>query len=65
MKRIDPTAALFRKSGSWRTYHSDSALIEHEGRKYIAVALSNDQDGARWLAKIITALDGIIVDSTS
>ena len=60
MKRIDPAAALFRKSGSWRTYHSDSAIVEHDGRKYIAVVLSNDKDGAVWLDQIITALDEII-----
>jgi beta-lactamase class A len=65
MKRINPAAALFRKSGSWRTYHSDSALVEHDGRKYIAVVLSNDEEGAVWLDRIITALDGIIFSPTS
>jgi beta-lactamase class A len=65
MKRIDPAAALFRKSGSWRTYHSDSAIVEHDGRKYIAVVLSNDKDGAVWLDQIITALDEIIFTPAS
>jgi beta-lactamase class A len=65
MDRINPAALLFRKSGSWRTFHSDSALVEHDGRKYIAVVLSNDKDGPAWLDEIITALDGIISDSTS
>jgi beta-lactamase class A len=63
--RTDPTAALFRKSGSWSTYHSDSAIVEHDGRKYIAVVLSNDKNGAIWLDQIITALDDIIYDTTS
>lgn len=65
MDRINPAALLFRKSGSWRTYHSDSALVEHDGRRYIAVALSNDEEGALWLDEIITALDGIIYSQTS
>jgi beta-lactamase class A len=65
MDRINPAALLFRKSGSWRTYHSDSALVEHDGRRYIAVALSNDEEGALWLDEIITALDGIIYNPTS
>jgi beta-lactamase class A len=65
MDRISPKALLLRKSGSWRTFHSDSAIVEHDGRKYIAVALSNDKNGAVWLDKIITALDGIIHDSAS
>jgi beta-lactamase class A len=65
MKRINPAAALFRKSGSWRTYHSDSAIVEHDGRKYIAVVLSNDKDGAVWLDQIITALDEIVFPPAS
>jgi beta-lactamase class A len=65
MKRINPAALLFRKSGSWRTYHSDSALVDHDGRKYIAVVLSNDQEGAVWLEQIVMALDGIIFNPTS
>jgi beta-lactamase class A len=65
MNRINPAALLLRKSGSWRTYHSDSALVEHDGRKYIAVVLSNDREGAVWLDQIITALDGIIFSPTS
>lgn len=65
LKRVKPGAALFRKSGSWRTFHSDSALIEDGGRKYIAVVLSNDEAGAVWLAEIITALDRLIVPPAS
>jgi beta-lactamase class A len=65
MSRIDPAALLFRKSGSWRTYHSDSAIVQHDGRKYIAVVLSNDKNGPVWLDQILTALDGIIFSSTS
>ena len=65
MDRISPRASLLRKSGSWRTYHSDSAIVEHDGRKYIAVALSNDKNGSAWLDRIITALDGIIHGSAS
>ena len=65
MNRINPAALLFRKSGSWRTYHSDSALVEHDGRKYIAVVLSNDEEGVAWLDEILTALDSIIFSSTS
>ncbi len=65
LNRTDPTAAVFRKSGSWSTYHSDSAIVEHDGRKYIAVVLSNDKNGAVWLDQIITALDDIIYGARS
>ena len=60
LRKIRPDANLFRKSGSWGTFHSDSVLVERNGRSYIAVALSNDSDGTRWLERIIVALDGII-----
>src|SRR5262245_16691221 len=65
LRKIRPDAQLFRKSGSWGTFHSDSVLVERRGRSYIAVALSNDEEGARWLERIIVALDGIIFRASS
>lgn len=40
-----PWSYLYRKSGSWRTFHSDSAIVQDGRRRYILVALTNDQDG--------------------
>ena len=60
LERINPAAVLFRKSGSWRTHHSDSVLAKRGGRGYIAVALSDSAEGNRWLAEIIEALNDII-----
>jgi beta-lactamase class A len=61
LRAVTPRMNLHRKSGSWRTYHSDSALVEHDGRTYIAVALSNDPNGSKWMQRIIVALDRIVV----
>ncbi len=58
---VDPDATLYRKSGSWRTYHSDSALVEDVDRTYIAVALINHADGGKWLIQIAKALDAIMM----
>jgi len=55
-------ARIFRKSGSWRTYHADSALIEHNGRSYIAVALANDPKGGEWMKQLIREMDEIIFE---
>ena len=55
-----PTARLYRKSGTWRTYHSDSAIIEHDGRRYIAVSLSNSEKGAEWLTRLIVSMDSVV-----
>jgi beta-lactamase class A len=60
LERINPAALLFRKSGSWRTHHSDSVLAKRGDRGYIAVALSEGSEGNKWLAEIIEALDEII-----
>ncbi|MDQ6999103.1 MAG: serine hydrolase [Mariprofundus sp.] len=54
-------AKIFRKSGSWRTFHADSALIEHNGHTYIAVALANDPNGGEWMKKLIRGMDKIIL----
>jgi len=55
-------AKIYRKSGSWRTFHADSALIEHRGRRYIAVALANNANGGAWMTRLITAMDDIIFE---
>ena len=65
LRRSNPAARFFRKSGSWRTYHADSVLVKRDGRTYIAVALANDPGGADWLADIIEALDEIVFPGPS
>ncbi len=61
LHRIDPNAAVSRKSGSWSTFHSDSVLVEREGHRYIAVVLADGAKGETWLAQIITRLDAIVM----
>ena len=56
-----PEATIYRKSGSWRQWHADSALIEANGYKYIAVALAEDPKGGQWLAEMIAPLHDLIV----
>lgn len=61
--RVDSDPAIFRKSGSWGTYNSDSAIIHRDdGRSYIAVALTDDRAGAQWLERLIVEMDGIIAE---
>ena len=60
LKEIQPDSEIYRKSGTWGPYHSDSAIVEHDGRRYIAVALAKSIHGERWLQKLIVALDDII-----
>lgn len=60
-----PTAQIYRKSGSWRQYHADSAIVERDGRRYIAVALAEDTRGGEWLKRLIVQLDGLILQNPS
>ena len=55
-----PDTRIYRKSGTWKQYHSDSAIIEHGGRRYIAVALAKSPLGGKWLTDLIVAMDDLI-----
>lgn len=54
---VAPHAKLYRKSGSWKSYHSDSAIVEHDGKRYILVALADDPEAAVWLEDLIAEVD--------
>ena len=63
MESKHPESRNYRKSGTWTQYHSDSAIIEHDGRRYIAVALAKSPLGGKWLSDLIVAMDDLIVKS--
>jgi beta-lactamase class A len=56
-----PEAVIYRKSGSWRQWHADSALVEANGYKYIAVVLAEDPQGGKWLERMIAPMHDLIV----
>lgn len=53
---------LARKSGSWRNWHSDSALIQHGDNRYVAIALSELKNGESVMQELIRALDDLVVE---
>ena len=61
LHRRFPEASMYRKSGSWKTYHSDSALVSHLGRRYILVSLAEDSQGAIWLENIIDSVHELVL----
>lgn len=65
LHRVNPEAELYRKSGTWGTFHSDSVLVERDDHAYIAVALANGVRGETWLGEIIVALDRLIFPAAS
>jgi beta-lactamase class A len=59
-----PDARIFRKSGSWRHWHADSAIVETAGHKYIIVGLAEDASGGAWLSRMIQPIHEIINPTT-
>jgi beta-lactamase class A len=50
-----------RKSGTWMAWHADSALIQHDDARYVAVALSeNVRKGEDVMQQVIRILDDLV-----
>jgi beta-lactamase class A len=60
LDRIAPEARVFRKSGSWRNFHSDSALVWGPNRKYILVALIEDSEGESIIRKLVLDVEKVL-----
>ncbi|MGB1313307.1 MAG: serine hydrolase [Bizionia paragorgiae] len=63
LDRIAPTAKVYRKSGSWKNFHSDSALVWGPNRKYIIVALIDDSYGEQIMRNLVEPLDKVLKKS--
>ena len=60
LNKARPGSTIYRKSGTWRTYHADSAIVERDGRRYIAVALAQSAQGSNWLKRLVVAMDDLV-----
>jgi len=60
-----PDLEIFRKSGTWKTYHTDSALVRTEDLAYIIVALANNMNGAAWLEQLAGPLHELAVSQNA
>jgi len=56
-----PGIRFFRKSGTWKDYHADSALIRHDGQTYIIVGLAHNRNGGKWLTQLARPLNDLVV----
>lgn len=60
-----PGAKLYRKSGSWQNYHSDSVLVWGEGwQRYILVGLSEDPEGEQIMRDLVVAVEEVLKKKT-
>ena len=57
-----PAARLYRKSGTWKDWHSDSVLVRgRQWRDYILVALVQSPDGEAIIKAMVPVVESIIV----
>ena len=60
LEKIAPEAALYRKSGSWKNWHSDSVLVWDDDRKYILVALIEDSEGEALIRNLVSPIEKVL-----
>jgi len=57
-----PDAQMFRKSGTWKQWHSDAIMVRgSKWRDYILVGLVESQNGERVLRQVLPAMEELIV----
>jgi beta-lactamase class A len=57
-----PELEIYRKSGTWKTYHADSALVRTDGLAYIMIALANNEKGSTWLEQLAQSMHKLAVE---
>jgi beta-lactamase class A len=59
--RNRPVTEMYRKSGTWREYHADAALVEAGGHRFIMVGLAQHPDGGKWLTRLAAPMHDLVV----
>ena len=60
LDKVAPNAKVYRKSGSWKNFHSDSVMVLGDQRKYILVAISEDKEGERNLRNLVHKIEDVL-----
>jgi beta-lactamase class A len=55
-----PGIEMLRKSGTWKSFHADSALVHYKDQTYIMVGLVNNENGERWLSQLASPLHDLV-----
>ncbi len=65
LDKIAPNATVYRKSGSWKHWHADSALVWGPKRKYIIVALIDNDLGEQIIRDLVIPVEKVLKKSRS
>lgn len=61
LSEVAPDATLYRKSGTWKNWHSDSVLVwGPKWRRYVVVGLIEAPDGEQILRDLIPAVEEVL-----
>lgn len=61
LDKVCPDADVYRKSGSWKSYHADSVLVIGKGwRSYILVALVEDPQGEQIIRGLLPMVEELL-----
>ena len=64
LDQLAPEATIYRKSGTWKNYHADSAMIWGKvWRRYIVVGLIEDSNGEEILRELIPAVEQVMQEN--
>lgn len=53
----NPDSEIFRKSGTWRSWHADSALVRNGSAVYVIAGLAHSPEGGDWLERLAGPLN--------
>lgn len=57
-----PGVEIYRKSGTWREFHADAALVEAGSHRFIMVGLAHDPQGGKWLERLAAPMHDLVVE---
>ncbi len=62
LEKTAPEAKLYRKSGSWKTYHADSVLVwgDDPDHRFILVALVDDPNGEQIIRDLVKPAEKVL-----
>jgi beta-lactamase class A len=57
LEQANPEAKIARKSGTWRNFHADGAVVESDHGRYIIAVIGEHPEGGRDLERVIKAVE--------
>ncbi|NHN36776.1 serine hydrolase [Pseudomaricurvus alcaniphilus] len=64
LQQTAPDARIYRKSGTWKIWHADSALVWGPvWRRYILVGVVESEDGGEILKDLVAAIESVLPHS--